>query len=321
MSVLVTGGSGCLGSHLLSILTKTKGKLVSFAIHDPLPYRKLRHVEYIRGDLLEYKAIQQVLSDFRPNEIYHCASQASVGLSQIKPYQTLQTNILGTHNLFEAIRHTVPKARVILLSSSEIYGSGMGIVDIIHRESDPPNPYSAYATSKASCELLATQYVKAYHLDVVVARLFHFTGPGQSLKYVLPSVASQIARIELYNGDTIIFTGNLDVSRDYLDVRDMARAVALLASRGNAGEVYNICSGKARTIRDLVDYIIGISGFPIDTRIDPALERANDIPLLVGSPEKMAALTGWKPIISIEDSLRDLYRDIKSRIINFRDRE
>jgi GDP-4-dehydro-6-deoxy-D-mannose reductase len=209
---------------------------------------------------------------------------------------------------------TVPKARILLVSSSEIYGAGRGIVDLIHRETDPAIPFSPYATAMASCELLAKQYTSAHNLDIVTVRPFSSTGPYQERKFVLPSVAAQIATIEMYDGETAIYTGNLDVSRDYLDVRDQARAIAMLSKRAGTGEVYNVCSGKARTIRDLVNYLIGLSGCPIETRIDPSLERAIDIPLLVGSPEKIMSLTGWKPLISIEDSLKDLYVEIKVRL-------
>jgi GDP-4-dehydro-6-deoxy-D-mannose reductase len=147
-----------------------------------------------------------------------------------------------------------------------------------------------------------------------MVRPFGVTGPFQDLKFVLSSAASQIASIELYDGETVIYTGNLDVSRDYLDVRDQARAMTLLAKRGVNGEIYNVCSGKARTLRDLVQFLIGLSKCPIEIRVDPSLERPLDIPLLVGSPEKLIALTGWKPMISLEDSLRDLYNELKIRL-------
>ena len=315
MSVLVTGGTCCLGYHLLSLLSHGKDHLVSYSGEDPETHATLQHVQYITGDLLDFKNLLQVLGEVRPTEIYHMVSQGfSLGNSPVRPNAILQFLILGTQNLLEAVRLTVPKARVILVSSSEIYGAGRGVVDIIHRETDPPIPFSPYATAMASSELLAKQYIGAHNLDIVTVRPFSSTGPFQEKKFVLPSVAAQIATIEMYDGETVIYTGNLDVSRDYLDVRDQARAIAMLAKRGGVGEVYNVCSGKARTIRDLVHYLIGVSGCPIEIRIDPSLERAIDIPLLVGSPEKIMTLTGWKPIISIEDSLKDLYSEIKIRL-------
>ncbi len=314
MSVLVTGANCCLGYHLLNLLADHQGPLVGFSTEEPKPYHRLKHVTYYTGDILDFKSLSQVLAEYRPTEIYHMVSQGFSGISQNKPNSTLQVNILGTQNIFEAVRVTVPKSRVIFISSSEIYGGGKGIVDLIHPETDPATPFTPYATSMASCELLVKQFINAHHLDIIVLRPFNHTGPFQSRRFVLPSVASQIANIELYDGETVIYTGNIDVSRDYLDVRDMARAVVLIAKRGQTGEVYNICSGKARTIRDLVQHLIDLSGYPIETRIDPSLERAIDIPLMVGSPEKLMLRTGWKPMISIEDSLSDLYSEIKIRI-------
>ncbi|MFC1583956.1 GDP-mannose 4,6-dehydratase [Fibrobacterota bacterium] len=314
MSVFVTGGTGCLGYHLLSMFTKTKGQLVSYSLSSPKPYRKLKHVTYCTGDLLDEKKLSQALKEYRPDEIYHVAAQNSVGLSQKKPLDTLKTNFLGTQILFECVRKTVPRSRIVFISSDELYGSGKGVVDVIHTESDPVIPLTPFATSKASCELLAQQYINSHKMDIIIVRPFHFSGPYQSIQFVLPAVAKQIAEIILFDGELSIFTGNLDVSRDYLDVRDLARAITLLFPLGKTGEIYNICSGKARTIRDLVNILITITGKPIDIRIDPSRERPVDIPLLVGSPEKMMNLTGWKPIISIEDSLNDLYTEMKRRI-------
>lgn len=314
MSVLVTGGTGCLGHHLLSVFTRAKGELISYSQHLSKPFRSLNHVKYYQGDLLDYKALSDVISEHKPEEIYHLAAQNSVGLSQKKPYLTLETNILGTQNLFECIRKIVPKTRVVFVSSSEVYGGGKGNMDIVHPESDPVIPLTPFATSKAAGELLALQYSKSNQLDVVIARPFHFTGPLQSINYVLPSVASQIADIELNDGELSIYAGNLDISRDYVDVRDLARGIVLLMNSAKNGEIYNICSGKALTIRDHINYLIRLSKKPIEIHINPNLERPIDIPMLVGSPEKIMNLTGWKPIISIEDSLKDLYAEIKIRI-------
>jgi GDP-4-dehydro-6-deoxy-D-mannose reductase len=315
MSVMLVGGESCLGYHLLQLLGHGTGELISVSSSLPNEYFRLGHATYAAVDLLDFKQTINLLQEHKPTEIYHIISQEmNLVTANAKLGHLLQSLILGTNNLFEAIRHAVPKARILLVSSAEIYGSGRGVVDVIHRESDPAIPFSTYATAMASCELLVRQFINTHHLDLAVVRPFGVTGPFQHRKFVLPSVADQIARIELHDGETVIYTGNLDVSRDYLDVRDQARAVAMLMKRAVQGEVYNVCSGKARTIRDLVTFIASLSGCPVETRVDPARERAIDIPLLVGSPEKIMQLTGWKPIIRIEDSLRDLYAEIKARI-------
>lgn len=312
MSVLVTGGTGCLGYHILSMAVKSKGKLYSYSLDSPHPYRSLTHVEYIKGDLQDEKKLIDILESTRPDEIYHTAAQNSVGLSQLRPVETLLTNILGTQILFEAIRKTVPKARVILISGSEVYGSGKGIAERLHTESDPLLPLTPYATSKASCELLARQYHHAHGLETITLRPFHFTGPFQSNRYVIPDIAKQICTIERYSGELTLYTGNLDISRDYTDVRDIARAILLLSQAGTPGETYNICSGTAHTIRELVEFLIRVSGLPLEIRHDPSRARAVDIPMLIGSPEKINRLTGWKPLISLEDSLTDVYTQWKT---------
>ena len=315
MSILVTGCNSCPGYHLLNLLPHHEGEIIALSSELPPEPLRLSGVRYAATDLSDYKQTLALLNECRPTEIYHLVSQEfSLGMTGVKPASLLQFFILGTYNLFEAARQSVPKARILLVSSAEIYGGGRGVMDVIHRESDVPLPLTPYATAMASCELVARQFVAAHRSDILVARAFSVTGPFQDRKFVLSSAASQIAAVELHDGETAIYTGNLDVSRDYLDVRDQARAMVLLVKRGNTGEIYNVCSGKVRTIRDLVQFLIALSGCPIEIRIDPALERSIDIPLLVGSPEKLMSLTGWKPMISLEDSLRDLYGETKIRL-------
>ncbi len=314
MSVLVTGGTGCLGHHLLNIFTRTKGELISYSFDQPRPRNKLKHVTYYTGNILDTELLIKILNEHQPTEIYHLAAQNSVGVSQKKPFLTLQTNVLGTQNLFECLRKTVPKSRVVVVSTCEVYGGGKGVVEMIHSEKDPIIPMTPLATSKSACELIAQQYINSHGMNVSIVRPFHYTGPFQSIQYVLPSIARQIAEIELYDRELTIYAGNLDISRDFTDVRESARGIALTMSTGQPGEVYNICSGKAIPIRELVEMLIRQTKLPIDIRIDPALERHVDIPMLVGSPEKLMTLSGWKPIISIEDSLKDLYSEMKRRI-------
>lgn len=314
MSILVAGCNSTLGYHLLNLLPHDGG-LVGLA-SDPVPERlRLAHVRYVTADFTDYKAMHALVAEWRPREAYHLVSQEySLGMSGMRSSSLLPFFVSGAYNLFESLRHASPKARVVLASSAEIYGGGKGMMDVLHRETDSFLPLTPYATAQASCELLARQFVLAHGMDIMIARPFSVTGPHQPEKFVLSSTASQIASIELHDGETAIYTGNLDISRDYTDVRDQARAIALLMKRGKAGETYNVCSGKLRTIRDLVQFLIQISGCPIEIRIDPALERHIDIPLLAGSPEKLMSLTGWKPMISLEDSLRDLYAEIRNRL-------
>ena len=312
MSILVTGGTGALGYHILSAMPRDGRVLHSFSDEMPPPWHKVPDVHYHTGNLLNYKEILSVVKESHPSYVYHLASQSSVGISYKKPYETLSTNLLGTQNLLEAVRQTTPKARVMLLSSSEIYGRGGGRLAALHDEAESPDPLTPYATSKACMELLGNQFRNAHGMHVIVVRPFHFTGPHHSRRFALPSIAFRLVQICKNGAEPVIYTGNLDVARDIVDVRDVARAMIMVLNTCESGSVFNICSGKAWTFRELTDMMIGLTGMHVDLRIDPSLERQNDIPLLVGDPSKIMDL-GWKPLISIEDSLTDLYNEMVQR--------
>ena len=312
MSILVTGGTGALGYHILSSLVGTTHDLYSFSDEQPQPWQKVDGVEYLNGDLLNFKHMQDVIQFVQPTHIYHLASQSSVGLSYKKPYETLNINLLGTQNLLEAVRQNCPKAKVMLLSSSEIYGRTDHQLTYLHKESDAPNPLTPYATSKACMELLGNQFKNAYGLHVVFARPFHFTGPHHSRRFAIPSITYQLVKIKYYGAEPTIYSGSLDISRDVIDVRDVARGMIQLLNQSEPGEAYNLCCGKSYTFRELTEMLVDISGVSVDFRFDPGYERSNDIPLLIGNPEK-AMSKGWKPMISIEDCLTDLFNEMVLR--------
>ena len=312
MSILVTGGTGALGYHILSSLVGTTHDLYSFSDEQPQPWQKVDGVEYLNGDLLNFKHMQDVIQFVQPTHIYHLASQSSVGLSYKKPYETLNINLLGTQNLLEAVRQNCPKAKVMLLSSSEIYGRTDHQLTYLHKETDAPNPLTPYATSKACMELLGNQFKNAYGLHVVFARPFHFTGPHHSRRFVIPSITYQLVKIKYYGAEPTIYSGSLDISRDVIDVRDVARGMIQLLNQSEPGEAYNLCCGKSYTFRELTEMLVDISGVSVDFRFDPGYERSNDIPLLIGDPTK-AMNMGWKPMISVEDSLTDLFNEMVLR--------
>lgn len=312
MSILVTGGTGALGYHILSSLVGTTHDLFSFSDEQPQPWQKVEGVQYLNGDLLNFKHMQEVIQYVQPTHIYHLASQSSVGLSYKKPYETLNINLLGTQNLLETVRQNSPRAKVMLLSSSEIYGRTDHQLTYLHKETDAPNPLTPYATSKACMELLGNQFKNAYGLHVVFVRPFHFTGPHHSRRFVIPSITYQLVKIKYYGTEPTIYSGSLDISRDVIDVRDVARGMIQLLNQSEPGEVYNLCCGKSYTFRELTDMLVDIAGVSVDFRFDPGYERSNDIPLLIGNPEKAMSM-GWKPMISVEDSLTDLFNEMVLR--------
>lgn len=312
MSILVTGGTGALGYHILSSLVGTTHDLFSFSDEQPQPWQKVEGVQYLNGDLLNFKHMQEVIQYVQPTHIYHLASQSSVGLSYKKPYETLNINLLGTQNLLETVRQNCPRAKVMLLSSSEIYGRTDHQLTYLHKETDAPNPLTPYATSKACMELLGNQFKNAYGLHVVFVRPFHFTGPHHSRRFVILSITYQLVKIKYYGTEPTIYSGSLDISRDVIDVRDVARGMIQLLNQSEPGEVYNLCCGKSYTFRELTEMLVDIAGVSVDFRFDPGYERSNDIPLLIGNPEKAMSM-GWKPMISVEDSLTDLFNEMVLR--------
>lgn len=312
MSILVTGGTGALGFHILSSLSGTGHSLYSFSDEQPQPWQKVDGVEYLTGNLLNYKEVLEVIQKVSPTHVYHLASQSSVGLSYKKPYETLNINLLGTQTLLEAIKQTVPNAKIMLLSSSEIYGRTDQQLTYLYKEEDPPNPLTPYATSKACMEILGNQFRNANGLHIVAVRPFHFTGPHHSRRFAIPSITYQLVKIKYYGAEPVIYSGSLDISRDVIDVRDVARGMIQILNTAESGQVYNICCGKSYTFRELVEMLVDIADISVDFRFDPAFERTNDIPLLIGDPTKINNL-GWKPMISIEDSLTDLFNEMVVR--------
>jgi len=312
MSVLVTGGTGTLGFYILSNLSSTSHDLYSFSDEQPQPWQKVEGATYLNGNLLNFKEVYDMLQRVQPSYIYHLASQSSVGLSYQKPYETLNINLLGTQTLLEAARQVCPKAKILLLSSSEIYGRTERHLTYLHKETDLPNPLTPYATSKACMELLGNQFRNAHGLHIVFARPFHFTGPHHSRRFVLPSITYQLVKIKYYGAEPVVYSGSLDVSRDVVDVRDVARGMIQILNTADSGEAFNICSGKSYTFRELVEMMVDIAGVSVDFRVDPAFERSNDIPLLIGDPTKIMNL-GWKPMVCMDDCLTDLFNEMVVR--------
>jgi len=314
MKILVTGGTGVLGYHLLNALLDSDARLYSFSDRPPEPYRMVSKVQYCYGNILRPEEVKDIIEELKPDEIFHIASQSSIRIGHSKPIETLTTNIVGSYNLLDAVRQIVPSSRVLMVSSSEVYGRGEGLLDVLHEENNPPNPLSPFATSKACMELLARQFINSRDLDIVTCRPFYFIGPHHSRRFVLPQIAEQLVRIQKYSGEPVLYTGNLDISRDILDIRDLARAILLLMRNGKTGETYNICSGQARTLREMTETLIRCSGLDVEIRTDMSSENMQSIPMLMGSPEKIRQDTGWRPLIAVEDSLADLYHEMHERI-------
>ena len=288
--VLVTGVEGFVGGHLARHLASSGHAVVGLHWAEApagLPG------ELHKGDVCDFDATRSLLEKTRPDGIIHLAGISSVVLSESHQTTTYEVNALGTLKLLEAVRQLQLKCRVVLISSADVYGRSN--VGRPLTEDLPSLPLSPYALSKHMTGEAGRFYHRAFGLDVVILRPFSHTGPGQTVAFVFPKVASAIADIERGRAEPVIEMGDLSVRRDYTDVRDVVRAYLLALDRCAAGETYNVTSGKPLVIQEGVDFLCGLASAPVQTRSSAARFRPHDIPLLTGDPSKFQAATGWKP--------------------------
>ena len=309
MRVLITGISGFVGLHLCEHLRSEHPEVELFGL------RRWRSeatagaalapdVRIVEGDLLDAPSLARALHVSRPDVVYHLAASSSVASSWDTPAQMLQVNVMGTLHLLEAARQMDLDARVVLACSAESYGL-VRASELPIREEQPFRPVSPYAVSKAAVDLLGFQYFQTFRLRTVRMRLFNHCGPRQSARFVISSLARQLAEIEAGMRPPRIQVGNLDVRRDFVDVRDAARAYWLAAERGEPGEAYNVASGHARPIRTVLDTLLSMSDAVVDVEFDPSRLRPSEIEELAGDASRFRAATGWSPQIPFERTLAD----------------
>jgi len=307
MKVLVTGIAGFVGSHLAGLLLK-KGEeifgicLACESLENIREMKKDLHLSYC--DMTDFNQLSKVIRRINPDEIYHLAALSSVGKSFDQPKDTIEVNIRGTLYLLEILRNMRKKARVLIVGSSDMYGI-VKPKDIPITEEKPLLPVSPYGVSKAVCDLLAFQYFKSYGVQTIRVRAFNHTGPRQMIGFVVPDFASQIAKIEAGILPSVIKVGNLSSKRDISDVRDIVRGYQFLMKKGKVGEVYNICSGKAYSIQNVLKVLLSLSKKKIKVKINEKQNRPAEIPVLGGDNSKIKRATGWKPNIPIEKTLED----------------
>ncbi|MBN2199342.1 MAG: GDP-mannose 4,6-dehydratase [Candidatus Aminicenantes bacterium] len=300
--VLVTGATGFVGRHLVRLLRERGDRVFGtcFPDHPGCDDRDLVHV-----DLRLEDGTERAVADASPEGVFHLAAVSNVRRSWERRRETIETNLLGTSNLFEAVRKRAPSARVLFLSSSDVYGVHADRTTPF-REEDAASVVNPYSFTKVAGELLSRFYVQVEKLDIVVARSFPHTGPGQTADFVFSDWASQVVRIERGEAPPFLEVGNLDVRRDYSDVRDIVRAYALLLEKSRRGETYNVCSGRTVSLREGLEELIGLARRPIEVRQDPARLRKTDIPFLAGDGSKLRRETGWAPEIPFSRTLGDL---------------
>lgn len=296
-TLLLVGADGFVGSHLAGA-AGAAGLRVLAAGRDAKG-------EAPPCDLLDPAGVAACVEAVQPDLVVNAAGAASVGHSWERPAETFAVNAAGVLNLLEAVARRAPTAHVLCLSSADVYGI-RAAAELPLAEQLEPRPVTPYGASKAAMEAVCGQYARAHDLRVAVVRVFNLIGPGQSPRFAVPSFARQIAAAEREGGEGFELTlGNGDAIRDFVDVRDGARALLELSLRELRG-TYNLCSGRGATIAELVGELAAAARVPVATRRDPGLERPADPPALVGDPARLREATGFAAEIPLARTLADL---------------
>src|SRR6202171_385003 len=309
MRVLITGITGFVGSHMAEYAL-SKGAQVFGSNRWRSKTENIDHlrskVTFLESDLRDLSSVRSLLEISNPDFVVHLAAPSFVGVSWQAPAETLTTNIISQVNLLEALRGLKMSPRFLVAGSSEEYGL-VYENELPIRETNPLRPLSPYAVSKVTQDMMAYQYFKSYGLPIIRTRAFNHEGPRRGDVFVTSNFARQVAEIEAGLREPVVYVGDLTPRRDYSDVRDIVRGYWLLLERGEPGEVYNLCSGKAWSIQEVLDFVLTLSTVKgIEIKIDPARLRPSDVMILEGDSTKMHKATGWKTEIPFERTLTEL---------------
>jgi len=313
--VLITGATGFVGRYLIDRLDSAR-KSHAEIFGSCYPERpehcidlcaRFPDLKLLALDLRSEDSVDAAIQSVKPDWVFHLAALSQVRMSWENRRETVETNLMGTLFLYEAVRKFSPKTRLLHISSSDVYG-GLDPKKRLFREEDRGCAVSPYAFSKISSEILSEFYAATEKLDIVIARPFPHTGPGQSADFVCGDWARQIALIEkeLGNRPSVMTVGNLEIRRDFSDVRDIVRAYLLLMEHGRRGEIYNVGSGRATSLKKILDVLLSLTTAKVEVRVDPAKIRKTEIPFLAGSCQKIKKETGWQPHIPLKKTLRDV---------------
>jgi GDP-4-dehydro-6-deoxy-D-mannose reductase len=317
MRILITGISGFVGSHLAEYFLAGGKHEVFGTIKWRSNRENIIHIQdkikLYECDIKDAFAMKTILSEIKPDRIFHLAAQSYVPFSWRIPQETLSTNIIGEVNLFESLRELKIDPLIHIAGSSEEYGLVFP-EELPIKETNALRPLSPYGVSKVAQDLLAYQYFKSYGLKAVRTRAFNHTGPRRPEVFVTSNFAKQIVEIEKGKRKPVIYVGNLNAVRDFSDVRDVVRAYSLALDKGVPGEVYNIASGKGLKIQELLDKLVALSNVDLKIEQDTQRLRPADVELLIGSPEKFQKATGWKTEIPFEKTLKDMLNYWRERI-------
>lgn len=298
---LITGIHGFVGSHLVGHLTSAGWDVFGF----DLRAGSLK-ARFFQGEMTDRDALKDTMDEVQPDVIFHLAGVIKSDSAEL----FYKVNLLGTVSLFDAVLDANIRPVVVVASSSAVYGhkSGKPMTErmLLH-------PITHYAVSKVAQETAALRYYESFGLPVMIVRMFNLLGPNQPADLACSAFAHQIALAEL-NGDREVVTGNLSARRDFVDVRDAVRAFELVARKGKAGQVYNVCSGRAVAIQRCLSEMISMSPHQFKVVLDAARVQKNDVPIQIGNFHKLNRTTGWRPKISLRESLSDLLNGWRQRV-------
>ena len=318
MRILITGITGMVGSHMADyILAKHPSVEVHGLVRWRSPLENIQHIHskisLHQAELRDLNSLVILLKKIEPDWVFHLAAQSYVRSSFDAPVDTLQTNIIGTTNLLDAVRITGLDSKIHICSSSEVYGQ-VTEAEIPIRETNPFRPASPYAVSKVGEDMIALQYYLSYGIKTMRTRMFTHTGPRRGDVFAESAFAKQIAEIEAGVSENPMRVGNLNSIRTFADVRDAVRAYWLLLEKCPPGEVYNIGGNRTMTVGQMLDILKSMANCKIEHEVDPALLRPSDVTLQIPDTSKFQAATGWKPEITLEETLKDLLTYHRDRV-------
>jgi GDP-4-dehydro-6-deoxy-D-mannose reductase len=311
--ILITGAAGFAGSHLIELVAREAAVV---AWHRPAGRTppQAQRVRWQAVDLLDAAAVQQAIDEIRPASVYHCAGAAHVGRSWNATESTFAVNVRGTHHLLQALGQASLTTRVMIPSSAMVYRPSSEPLT----EEHPLVPSSPYGLSKLAQEMLGAR-ASNVRVSVTIGRAFNHVGPRQDPSFVASGFARQIAEIEAGLREPEVVVGNLDARRDLMDVRDTVRAYRAILDHGTPGRPYNISTGRAIAIGELLDLICTRAKVAIRIRVDPDRFRPNDVTMLVGDSSRLQRELGWAPAIPLSQTLDDLLEHWRGSVRGLRD--
>ena len=304
MKALIIGAGGFVGPYLTDEIRKSLFSEVVATTSGEKKSLGIGEDKTVQMNLRDRERVEEILETERPDYIFHLAAQSSVALSWKDPKLTVDTNIVGAINLINAIKKLNYSPRVLIVGSGEEYGR-VEENNIPIREDTVLKPGNVYAITKACQNLMASVYAKSYGLPLVMTRSFNHIGPGQTSQFVVADFCSQVAKIEKGKQEPVIRVGNLSAKRDFTDVRDVVKAYCCLIQYGRAGETYNVGSGHAVAVEDILKIILRQARVAIKVETDPAKLRPVDVPVIEADVSRIFRDTGWKPVITLEETIAD----------------